>query len=280
MSDRRRAKRGCRRLDQQHYSAGRVRLDYLKCRGRHQSAVFLSAARKWSLTLPVAKGNRGPFGLPIHQMNDKKNTLLAVGAVGAILGSLAFLYFTQFRHPTLSLKPLESLGYVSAEETAKLLNQQGSVVLVCESEEGTRSPNSEAQVKGFNAAMAKLPGVTLKTTQDLKRSMDGDPRQWPAGHAEQLARLGAGAGAVVFIGSMPQEFTKADLAALQGSKCKFVVVTAQAPSLKPLLQQGIIHLAIVNRLKPQPAPSRTETPRQWFDRVYLVAKPDALGELP
>ena len=29
-----------------------------------------------------------------------------------------------------------------------------------------------------------------------------------------------------------------------------------------------------------PAPSGKETPRQWFDRVYLVAKSDALGELP
>lgn len=227
-----------------------------------------------------SKGQSGSIRASHHHMNDKKNTLLAVGAVGAILGALAFLYFTQFRNPTLNLKPLESLGYVSAEEAGKLLNQQGSVVLVCESEEGTRSPNSEAQVKGFTTALAKLPGVTLKATQDLKRSMDGDPRHWPAGHAEQLARLGAGAGAVVFIGSLPQEFTKTDLAALQGSKCKFVFVTAQAPSLKPLLQQGLIHLAIVNRLKPQPAPSRSETPRQWFDRVYLVAKPDALGELP
>ena len=70
------------------------------------------------------------------------------------------------------------------------------------------------------------------------------------------------------------------MAALKGSKSKLVVVTAQSPILKPLLQQGIIQLAIVNRFPPKPAPTGKETPRQWFDRVYMVVKPDALGELP
>ncbi|MEN9574284.1 MAG: hypothetical protein RL514_2139 [Verrucomicrobiota bacterium] len=213
-------------------------------------------------------------------MNDKKSALTAVVALLAIAGALAFLYVTQFRGGGQgSGKPFENLGFIAAEETATLLNRTGQVVLVAEMEE-TRSPNTEALLKGFKAGLAKQPGVTLKSVQDLKRSMDGDPRHWPVGHAERLAQLGSGAGAVVFIGSLPQELAKGDLAVLKEGKFKLVFVTAQAPVLKPLLQQGVLHLAIVNRVPPRPAPSGRESARQWFDRVYLVAKPDALGELP
>lgn len=213
-------------------------------------------------------------------MNDNKSTFLAVGALLAIAGSLTFLYFSQFGGGSkMSLKPMENLGLIVAEETAKLLSQPGPVVIVAEVEE-TRSLNTEALIKGFKAGLAKQTGVTLKAIEDLKRSMDGDPRLWPAGHAEQLSKLGVGGGAVVFIGGLPQELTKDDLAALKASKSKLIFVTAQAPTLKPLLQQGLVQLAVVNRFPPKPALSRKESPRQWFDRVYLVAKPNALGELP
>ena len=119
-----------------------------------------------------------------------------------------------------------------------------------------------------------------KAAQELKRPPSEDPRVWPSAQAGQLAAFTEGADASVFFTSLPQQFTAADIASLKGAKGKVVIVANQSPVLKPLLQQGIIHLAIVNRFPPKPAPSGKETPRQWFDRVYLVAKSDALGELP
>lgn len=218
---------------------------------------------------------------PIRKTMGNKNTVVAVGAIIAILGSLTWLYFTEFRNgPSTNLKPFENLGYTVAEETSKLLGNQGSVVIVAELMEVQKSPNTEAQIKGFKAGLAKKSSVTVKEIKELKRSMDGDPRLWPTGHAEQLVKMGNGAAAVVFLGSLPQDLAKGDLALLKGSSCKLVFVTAQSPIIKPLLQQGIIHLAIVNRFPPKPAPTGKETPRQWFDRVYMVVKPDALGDLP
>ncbi|MEQ2007460.1 MAG: hypothetical protein ABMA26_11735 [Limisphaerales bacterium] len=210
-----------------------------------------------------------------------KNTLIAASAILAILGSITYLYFAEFRGgPAQNMKPFENLGYTVAEETAALLGNQGRVVVVTELMEVQKSPNAEAQIKGFKAGVAKKRGVTLTELKELKRSMDGDPRLWPAGHAEQLVKMGEGSAAVVFFGSLPQEMARGDLALLKGSASKLVFVTAQSPVLKPLLQQGIVHLAVVSRFPPKPAPSGKETPRQWFDRVYMVVKPDALGDLP
>ena len=210
-----------------------------------------------------------------------KNTVIAVGAVIAILGSLTYLYFTEFRRgPTVNLKPFESLGYTVAEETAALLGNQGRVVVVTEVIEVVKSPNAEAQIKGFKAGLAKKSGVTLKEVAEIKRPPSDDPRLWPAGQSGKIASLGDGASATVLFMSLPMQMSKDDVAALKEAKTKFVVVTAQSPTLKPLMQQGIIQLAIVNRFPPKPAPAGKETSREWFDRVYMVVKPDALGDLP
>lgn len=211
---------------------------------------------------------------------EKKQTALAVGAILAIVGSLAFIYFTQFATPRVNVTPLESLGFAVAEETAKLLNGQGRVVVVGELVEVQKSPNLDAQIKGFKAGLAKLPGVTLKEVRELKRPPADDPRLWPPNLAGQIAVAAGGADALVWFGSLPQELNSADVTALKGIKSQLVVVSAQSPLLKPMLQQGLVKLAIVNRFPPKPAPSGKETPRQWFERSFLVASPTALGELP
>lgn len=211
---------------------------------------------------------------------EKKNNVVAILAILAIVASITYLYRSQFAGPKVNVTPFESLGFAAAEETAKLLNQSGKVAVVVELIEVMKSPNLEAQVKGFKAGLKKTPGVTLKEIKEIKRPPSDEPRFWPTAQAGQIASASGGADATVWFGSLPQELTKADVTALKENKSKLVVVTAQSPILKPLLQQGIIHLAIVNRFPPKPAPTGKETPRQWFERVYMVAKPGALGELP
>lgn len=210
-----------------------------------------------------------------------KNTLVAAGAILAILGSLTYLYFTEFRTgPTVNRTPFETLGSVTAEETATLLGNQGRVVVVTELVEVQKSPNLDAQVHGFKSSLGKKGGVTLKEVKEIKRPPSDDPRQWPAGQAAQIAQAAEGANATVLFMSLPAQLSREDLAAFKSIKGKLVAVTGQTPTLKPLLQQGVLHLAIVNRFPPKPAPSGKETPRQWFDRVYFIATPTALGELP
>lgn len=209
-----------------------------------------------------------------------KNNLIAAGAILAILGSLTFLYFSEFRNaPKTNLKPFEQLGLAAAEETVALLGGSGKVVVVTEVIEVMKSPTMESQVSGFKTGLGKK-GVTLKEVKEIKRPPSEDPRLWPAGQAAQIAQASEGASATVLFMTMPMQLSKEDLAALKEIKSKLVVVTAQSPTLKPLMQQGVIHLAMVNRFPPKPAPSGKESARQWFERVYMVVKPDSLGELP
>lgn len=204
---------------------------------------------------------------------DKKTLIIAIVAVLAIAGSVFHLVRSNSGgSPRASMKPFEHLGSAAAAETAALLNNQGDVVLVVETMGNTKSPNAEAQVKGFKAGLGKAKGVTLKAVKELPRSMSEDPRLWPAQHATQLVGMGAGAKALVYLGSFPQSLPPNDIATLKGSQASLVVVGTQSPMINSLVNSGVIRLAIVGKTPPPPAPAGTETPAQWFARVYAVLK--------
>ena len=210
---------------------------------------------------------------------EKKDRRLVGLALLLLLGAGA-LFWLQNRPTKLNLTPYEALGIAVAEETAKLLNQSGRVVVVPELIEVAKSAYADAVLKGFRAELPKHPGVTLKEVRELKHPPTDDPRQWPAEQAELIAKAGAGADATIWLGTLPQSLTAAEVAALKQNSAKLVVVSAQSPLLKSLLQQRLVQLAIVNRAPPQAAPAGKETPRQWFERVYQIVTPETAGELP
>lgn len=204
---------------------------------------------------------------------EKKSLVITVIAVLAIIGAAVRLLISQSDGASkLNLKPFEHLGAVAGEQTAKLVNNQGTVIAVVEEIEGMKSPNNEALIKGFKAGLARSKGVTLKEVKELKRDMSGDPREWPAGRAAQVASIGGGASAVVLFVNFPQAMLPPDVAALKGSKAKILMVGTQSPLVNTLVTSGVIQVAIVARTPPPPAPSGTETPGQWFARVYTELK--------
>ncbi|NBV23279.1 MAG: hypothetical protein EBS05_15330 [Proteobacteria bacterium] len=211
---------------------------------------------------------------------QKNPNLVAILALLATVGALAFLYFTQFAGPPkANLKPFEMLGEMVATETAKLLGGSGSVVVVMESFDQVVSKSAEPQLKGFKAGLAKAKGVTLKGVEYYKHAEGEDVSRWPAGLAAKLAAMGQGASATVLFVALPQSLSAEEIAALKSSTSKLVLVGGAVPLVKPMLTQGVFQIAIVNRFPPKPAP-KSETAAEWFNRAYLVATPTAISELP
>lgn len=204
---------------------------------------------------------------------DKKSLIIAALAVLAIAGSVGRLVLSSSSGPARgSMKPFEFLGSAVATEVAALINHQGSVVLVVETMDGTKNPSAEAQVKGFKSGLGKSKGATLKEVRELPRSMSEDPRLWPAPHAAQLVGMGAGAKAVVYLGSFPETMPPNDIATLKGSPAGLVVVGTKSPMIQTLVNSGVIRLAVVGRVPPPPPPGGPESPPQWYARVYEVLK--------
>lgn len=211
---------------------------------------------------------------------ENKHSTLALIAILATIGSLAYLGYTQFGGRKMSLQPLETVGEMVARETAALLNHSGPVVVVMGSTEGIPMPGLESQMKGFKAGLAKTRGVTLKGVRQFQLPEGESGQQWPPGQAERLLSFGEGAAALVLFVNLPQTLSPEDLAVLKEAKSKVVFVSGFTPAVKPVLLQGGARLVIVNRFPPPLPPAGAETPEQWFKRLYIAAKPDALGELP
>lgn len=204
---------------------------------------------------------------------DKKSTLLTAATILVILAALGFGYSRMVdRAPKSDLKPLEYLGQKAGEEAARLLKNQGTVVAIWERFEGMPNPSVEAQLKGFKTALGRTKGLTLKESKEFVRQMSDDPRGWPAGQATHFISMAAGADAAVLFVSLPASLAKEDIDALKGSQTKFIIVGGNSPILSTLIDQKAVQAAIVNRMPPKPA-GGTETPAQWFDRAYVVVKP-------
>ena len=204
---------------------------------------------------------------------EKKNIVVAIVAIGLIVAA-GFRLITANSDGSRALnpKPFEHLGRALAEEINNLLGGRGSVVVVIETMGGAKSPNLEAQVSGFKAALAKNKGITLRGVKELSRSMTEDPSLWPPQHAAQLVIFSAGANAVVYLGGFPEKLSPNDLATLKGNKASLVTVGTPSPLVQSLVKGGVIRMAIVSRIPPPPPSGTEESAAQWYRRVYEVLR--------
>src|SRR5690349_15625855 len=98
----------------------------------------------------------------------QKKPLVITLLVLATLGSVAWLHFAMpGRRPHIQLDPYRALGEVAAEETARLLNHQGQVVILAREDRSGDNPVESAELKTFNSTLKK-GGVAVAATEWFK----------------------------------------------------------------------------------------------------------------
>lgn len=209
----------------------------------------------------------------------KTNLILLLVAL-IIAASLAVVYRTQFQNTAAETTTLpEGLGAAVAEETAKLLRNQGKVVLILPQRGNYKDPTMALQRSAFAKTLARNKGMSLAATESLETERPGtmgagglDPEQF-----RQLVQRHAGADAFVSLAGFP-EFSKDAIQALQGRK--FVVVGSAGAQLKSLLLGGVVQVAIMPRLNPSPDKKPPVTAREWFNSAYEVVTSVSAGAMP
>ena len=210
----------------------------------------------------------------------RKPTIILLLAVRAIAGSLAVIYRTQFqnRAPETSKLP-EGLGTAVAEETTKLLTNQGKVVLILPQRGNYKDPLVELQRAAFAKTLARTKGVSLLATESIETERPGtmgaaglDPEQF-----RQFVQRHAGADAFVSLAGFP-EFSKEAVAELTGKK--FVVLGNAGPHLKAMLLAGTVQVAILPRTRPVTDGKKPGTAREWFNFTHEVITPANASALP
>lgn len=199
-----------------------------------------------------------------------KEVVVAVVAVGA--AAVALYLALAGRSERISLDTYEVLGVVAAEETAKLLDNKGKVVVVVRDTGADKNPSVEAELKAFQQAVKKHANLSLvveriPVTPTLMMSTGGG---LPPDQLFKLIERNAKVNAVVLFFGFPQ-LTDAELVALKKTEVKTVVVSSFRPGYQRLMERQAIHLAIVPR--PDAPPPATETPksvRERFDQEYVI----------
>jgi len=209
-----------------------------------------------------------------------RDILVASLAAGAVAASLHF--GIAGRSPKIDLNPYTALGAVTAEETAKLLGNKGQVLVMARDTGADKNPSVEAELKAFRQTLKKHAGLSQVTEKILATPMlmmatgGGVPPDQLFKALETHANVGA---LVLFCGMPP--LADPELETLKKHGVKTVVVSSFHPGYRLLLEQQVIHLAIVPRPDaPRQAPQPPRTLRECFDQDYMIVTPADAARLP
>lgn len=211
-----------------------------------------------------------------------KKSLCQILLVVGLMGFAAWNFLRPSDGRRIDLNPYQALGMVSGEEVSKLLQHQGRVVLVTPDPGDSSDPVLDAQVAAFRKGLAAAGKARVDATSTIK--LDGFTAMRTGGAAppEALKELFAkhqGADAMVFFIGLPPVDAETMGPTVVG-KTKIVVVSPPFAWYPGLVNQGLLHLAIVSRSNEAADVANSGTTlRATFDREYEILRPSA-GSTP
>jgi hypothetical protein len=218
------------------------------------------------------------------QINAKKRPVVTAISILAIVASLTFIIMSQCSQtPEVNMKPFLAAGQVMAEETSKLIGNNGQVVVIILDTKKIKTPAIEAQVKTFADALKKQGGVTIKATEYVSieaLEMGGPEMGLPSNiYMKVITKYPDIAAIVSFVGT--PNLSEQDLASLPEKIPKLVAFSAMPMGLKKLFDDRIIDIVIVPRFDLSPdGQKKLVTLRDYFDQQYKVITPENASTLP
>jgi hypothetical protein len=212
--------------------------------------------------------------LPEQPKENRKQKLIAAGAIVAILFSAAWVYWFEFGTSRQNVRLHRAVGEVMAEQTSHVVGHAGKVVLVTVG--GSAAPELKLQIDAFQKELKRLGQITIKDTVVLDAA-DNAKYQPGAGlsakHFLKIVRKHPTAAAIVsFVGA--PELTDVELVQMK-TVPRLIAETHSPEKLMNLLDKKILLAAIVPRFEfPAPGPRKPETSRQWFDRYFQILSPE------
>jgi hypothetical protein len=210
-----------------------------------------------------------------------RHSLVTGVCLVAIAASALWIWRVQFSGAKQHLALHQSLGRIMAEETSRLMNSTGRVVLITIDEAG--EPELKAQHDAFHGTLARrFPQIHIKKIYKVE-SEDKKKYSFGAGLSGRryvrIVNKNLSADAIVsFIGAPglnDEEITQLKKVP------PFLAESRSAGKLKPLFEKKLIHAAITTRFQfPTPVKGAPRTPQEWFDQRFQIVTPDNARDLP
>ncbi|MDD2710959.1 MAG: hypothetical protein PHV34_23525 [Verrucomicrobiae bacterium] len=221
------------------------------------------------------------------KVSEKNKPVVTVVSILLIIASLTSIYFTQCSGtgtPKLDLTPYQTMGEVTAQETSKMLENKGQIVLMTMDLQKQPNVVIDASLKSFQEAIKKT-GVAVKAieayspgTNDMEfMMMESLP---PSFYIRTVEKHSDADALVSFLGA--PRLTDEQLRALPQKLPKLVAIASFGPpfEIKKLFEERVLNLAIVPRMTPPDPNKKPSTPREKFDANFQVVTSADAGSLP
>lgn len=211
-----------------------------------------------------------------------KQTQVTMVALLVVAAAVSLYFAFADRSQKINLDTYDVLGAVTAEETAKLLANNGQVLVMARDTGADKNPSVEAELKAFQQRLKKYGGLSVITekiqvTPMLMMSTGGGV---PPDQLLKACRTHPKIAAVVLFFGFP-ELADGEIAALKQSGVKIVVVSAFRPGYQRLLERQVIHLAVVPRPDAlPPTAGKPQTVRERFNEDYVIMTPTGTSGAP
>jgi len=209
-----------------------------------------------------------------------KDFIVATLAIGAAVVGIYFV--TGGRGQKINLDTYDTVGVVTAEETAKLLDNKGQVLVLTRDLGPVKDPSIEAQLEAFQQTLKKQRGMSvvvekIKIPPMQMMALGGGV---PPDHFFKALQAHANLGAVVLFFGFPA-LSDPEIETVKKTGVKIVVVSSFRPAYQRLLERQAMHLAIVPRPEaPPPDAPPARTVRERFDRENLILSSGSASRSP
>lgn len=211
----------------------------------------------------------------------KKPIVVALLLVAIIAGVIVILSNLGLSaKPKLDPKPWETVGGALAGEAARLLGNQGTVVVLSFEDDA-----KNALVDGFQKTLQQQKGLRLKTVEKLSvEQLKKGMGKFPSDLFLELLQKHSDAAAIVSFAGIQPELTAEEMARLPEKRPKILAFAPRGNGVRSAFQQGILDMAIVTRPPPihrTPADAQRRDPggkpseRAMFEKQYQVVTPDS-----
>jgi len=199
---------------------------------------------------------------------------LVIGTVAVVAAGLSLYFGFGGRSQKINLTTYDVLGTVTGEETAQLAADQGVVLVVVRDTGPDKNPSLEAELSALQGALKKHPRIHLRIerVQLPPMSMMATGGALPADQLLKAMQRNPDAQALILFSPFPR-LNDSELETVKQAHLKTVVVSSLRPEYASLLDQQVIHLAIVPRPEnPAPGAIAPRSVRERFDQEFVLVK--------
>lgn len=211
-------------------------------------------------------------------MNTETRNFVLLGVLVCVAAVSLFLGLRD-RAPKIDLGVYEALGAITAEETAKVLQDKAKLLLIARDTGSDKNPSLEAQIDAFQQVLKKHRklSVTVERFVASPMTMMATGGGIPPDQFSQIVEKYKDISVIVVFCPLPP-LSDSDVAFLRNRKARIVVASSFRPDYSGLMKQGVVEMVIAP--KPEPPPSDAPQPRtlrELFDREFVILRGADVG---